>query len=140
MTARTSRGLRLAFAVAGLLISGYLVLLHYDSSIPLYCAGGGIIDCAGVLTSPQSVWFHLPVAAYGVLWFVVAGALAAAGLRAPEGRPGLRTATMAWLVAGAATVVFLVYDELVVIGRICMWCSIVHVLVLTSLILAILVE
>ena len=138
MTPRTSQGLRLGLAAAGLLISGYLVAVHYGH-VPLACADQGIVDCTGVLTSPQSSWFGVPVAVFGIAWFLVAGILALRARAAGAG-PEVRTANMAWLLVGAATVVYLVYLELVVIGRICMWCSFVHIIVLASLFLAILAE
>jgi len=134
MDARVSSGIRLVLAVVGLLISGYLTLLHYDAHVPLACVNVGIIDCAGVLTSPQSQWFHIPVAAFGLLWFVVAIVLAALGRR--DG--AAHTWSLIWAVIGACTVVFLVYDELIVIGRICAWCTLVHLIVLTSLVLVVL--
>ena len=127
---------RLILAVLGAGISVYLILVHYDSHVALACVESGIIDCVGVLTSPQSEWFHIPVAAFGLLWFVVAGTLAALALRSPD-RAALQTWGLIWVEIGAATVVFLVYEELIVIGRICMWCTLVHIIVLTSLVLAI---
>jgi uncharacterized membrane protein len=138
LTPRTSQGVRLALAGVGVAISAYLVAVHYGH-VPLYCADQGIVDCASVLTSPQSSWFGLPVAAFGVLWFLVAGLLALRARSAAAG-PAVRTANMAWLLVGAATVIYLVYLELVVVGRICLWCTAVHIIVLGSLFLAILAE
>jgi uncharacterized membrane protein len=138
LTPARSQALRAAIAAAGVLISAYLVAVHYGH-VPLVCADQGIVDCAGVLTSPQSSWFGLPVAVFGVAWFVVAGLLALRA-RAAGGAPALRAANLAWLLIGAATVIYLVYLELVVIGRICLWCTAVHVLVLGSLFLMILAE
>jgi len=134
MDRQRSERIRLVLAVLGLCISAYLTAVHYDAHVKLACSAVGIIDCAGVLTSPQSVWFHLPVAVYGLAWFLVAGALNWAVLRGAR----LAGAGLIWTLIGAATVVFLVYDELVVIGRICLWCSGVHLLVLASLVLAVL--
>lgn len=136
MSWRRSDAIRLALAVAGLLISAYLTLVHYDTAVPIACTNTGIINCADVLTSAQSVWFGLPVAVFGMAWFLVAGGLAVAGLRA--GDPARwRQASLAWTLVGAATVVFLVYEELVVINRICEWCTMVHLIVLASLVLVV---
>ncbi|MBX5464869.1 MAG: Vitamin K epoxide reductase [Clostridia bacterium] len=112
--------LRLALAGAGLAVSGYLTLLHWAPRA-LACPNAGLVDCASVLESGASVWWGVPVAAWGLLWFLVAGLLA---LRAGS---GLR---LLWAAAGALAVVGLVYTELFVVGAICLWCTLVHLLVL----------
>lgn len=128
-----SRLLRVALTVAGLAVSIYLTAVHYDASVPLACGHAGIVDCAQVVTSPESVWFGLPVAAWGLLWFAVMLILV---LLRPG--PGNWRATTAWTIAGGVVVVYLVYLELLVIGSICLWCTAVHVLVLTLLALQVL--
>lgn len=130
MTAPGLRWSRSALAAAGFAVSAYLTIVHYDAHVPLACSTRGIVDCAQVVTSPQSVWFGLPVAAFGLLWFAVALALALA-----RQTPGLLRANAVWTLIGAAVVVYLVYLELLVIGRICLWCTAVHVLVLALLVL-----
>jgi uncharacterized membrane protein len=136
VTARARDGLRLGLGGAGLLVSLYLTLLHYFSAVPLACPGsGGAIDCERVLTSPQAVVLGLPVAAWGLLWFVVAVALAASAFGGPlAGADWLGRARAAWSLVGALVVVYLIYTELLVIGKICLWCSTVHVLVLAMLV------
>lgn len=120
---------RVALCIVGLLISVYLTALHYDSRIPLVCHASGIVDCQGVLTSPQSTMLGLPVALYGILWFLVMGALALTSGRSAA--PGWITdATLIWTLIGAGAVAYLVYAELGLIGRICIWCTSVHVIVI----------
>ncbi|HEY5219509.1 MAG TPA: vitamin K epoxide reductase family protein [Gemmatimonadaceae bacterium] len=121
----------------GLLIAGYLTLLHYDSAVPLVCSAGSIIDCETVLGSASSVVLGVPVAAWGVLWFVVALALAVASARTHErGEPAtLRAVGLAWVLAGTAGVLWLVYQEIGVIGKICAWCTTVHVVILALLVI-----
>lgn len=124
---------RVALTGIGLGIAVYLTLVHY-SHVPLLCHASGIINCADVVTSPQSVAFGLPLAVWGMLWFVVAAVLAvwtAAGGAAAAA--SLRPARLAWTAAGALAVVYFVYLELIVIGHICLWCSGVHLIVLTLL-------
>ena len=123
------RGLRLALCAAGLLISAYLTALHYDTHIPLVCQASGIVNCEGVLTSPQSAWLGVPVALYGVLWFLVMGGLVLAGAR-PAAPSWLTDVSLLWTLIGAASVAYLVYSELGIIGRICIWCTSVHVIVI----------
>jgi uncharacterized membrane protein len=89
-------------------------------------------DCAQVLTSPESVVLGVPVAAYGLLWFAVALVLALGLLRRPT--PGLFRLNLVWTLIGTATVLYLVAVELLVVGRICIWCTAVHVIVLALLV------
>lgn len=138
MHLRSYNRIRLALASAGLLVAGYLTLLHYDSNIPLVCGAGtgSVVNCEQVLTSPSSVVFGVPVAVWGLLWFVVALGISVAALR--SGRPGepapLRAAAFAWTLVGTLSVLWLVYQEVGVIGKICAWCTVVHVLVLALLV------
>ncbi len=126
------RWIRPTLAAIGVVIAGYLTLLHFDSSVPLYCSNTGVIDCAQVLTSAQSVVLGLPVALYGLVWFIVAlwllwGAGAVGGWK--------ERAANIWTLIGAAVVVYLVYTELLVIGKICIWCTSVHIIVLAIFVL-----
>ncbi len=124
------RWARLGMALVGLGISVYLTVVHYGH-VPLACplARRGIVDCAAVVTSPQSVALGLPLAVWGIAWFVVTAALV---LRAG---PGQALAERAWATVGAVAVVYFVYLELFAVGRLCAWCTAVHLLVLANLIL-----
>ena len=136
MTLRSYDRLRLLLTVAGLLISGYLTLLHYDTNVPLVCSGGALVNCQQVLTSPSAFVMGIPVALLGLAWFVVALALAVLSARSRNaGEPAwLRTGGLAWVLAGTATVFWLVYQEIGVVGKICAWCTAVHVIVLALLV------
>ncbi len=139
MTRQSWDRLRVILAVLGLLVAGYLTLLHYDTSVPLACSDTGVVDCAAVLSSPYAMLLGLPVALWGVGWFTVAlglglGALARA--RGPE-PPALRWAGLLWSVVGGLFVAYLVSSELM-IGKMCLWCTGVHVLVLAILVILVL--
>ncbi len=140
MTRRGYDRWRVALAAAGLAISAYLTLLHYDTQVPLVCSGGSLVNCEQVLTSASSIVFGVPVAAYGLLWFVVALGLAWASLRvtAEVEPPRLRAAALWWTGIGMASVLWLVYQELGVVGKVCAWCTGVHVIVLVLLVLQVL--
>ena len=139
MSLRSYDRLRVALSAAGLLIAAYLTLLHYDSAVPLVCSGGSLVNCEQVLTSASAVVFGVPVAVYGVAWFAVALALAAASLRAAGAEShGLRVGGLAWTLVATAVVLWLVYQELGVIGKLCAWCTAVHVLVLALLVVQVL--
>ncbi len=140
MTLRGYDRWRAALAGLGVLVSGYLTLLHYDGRIPLVCTSGSLVNCEQVLTSPSSRVLGVPVAAFGLVWFLAALALAWGSLRprpAPE-PPGLRATALAWTAAGTASVLWLIYQELGVVGKVCVWCTIVHLLVLALLVLQVL--
>ncbi len=138
MRLRSYDRLRAGLAAAGLLIAAYLTLLHYDTSVPLVCGSGrgSVVNCERVLDSPSSVVLGVPVAAWGLLWFVVALGVAVVALRAGESgaSPSLRVAAFVWALVGTLSVLWLVYQEVGVVGKICAWCTAVHVLVLAMLV------
>lgn len=116
---------QVALVAIGLLITVYLTALHYDTQIPLVCSHDGIIDCQAVLSSPQSTWFGVPVSAYGGIWFLAYGAII---LTLRERTTGWRRA---WAMLGAGVVCYLVYVEFVQLGAICLWCSSLHLMILS---------
>jgi uncharacterized membrane protein len=129
-----------AAAVAGMLVSTYLVVVHY-TAIPLVCTTGGVVDCAAVTSSSFSVvpGTSVPVAILGIVWFAASGGLAlvaalAAWRRLPE-PAWLRSAHVIWAVAGLGSVLYLVFGE-ISLRRICEWCTVVHLLVFLSLLVA----
>ncbi len=137
MRLRSYDRLLVMLSAVGLAIAGYLTLLHYDSSVPLVCSGGSLVNCEQVLTTASSVVFGVPVAAWGLLWFAVSLALAilSSRSRGHVESPAWRSASLAWASIGTLSVFWLVYQELGVIGRICAWCTAVHVLVLALLVI-----
>jgi uncharacterized membrane protein len=133
---------RLMGSLAGVAVSGYLTVLHYDRALPLACSSAGVVNCERVLTSPQAVWLGAPVAVWGVVWFVLAATLAGASLAQPGAvEPAwIRRAGLAWAALGAGVVVGLIYTELVVVGAICLWCSVVHALVVGIFVVQVLTD
>lgn len=132
----------LLMAVAGLGVSIYLTIVHYDSAVQLVCNTTGLINCQDVTTSAYSVipGTTIPITIPGMLWFLALGALAFAGLRwAARGEredPRLRITTLGLTVAGLAFVIYLVFCEIVLVQRICEWCTVVHLLTLASFLIA----
>ena len=129
----TTRLWRLLLAAAGFGISVYLTLVHYDARVPLVCTDNAFIDCARVVTSPQSVVLGLPLAVWGMLWFAVLGMTI--WLRGERGA-WTQMLDLGWAVVGALSIVYFIYIELFVVGVLCLWCSIVHLLVLANLFIA----
>jgi uncharacterized membrane protein len=126
------RRLRLVAVVAGLAgvaVSVYLTVLHYQGVVPA-CPTTGPINCDAVLASRYAVLAgtSVPTSALGILWFGVSAAFWIAARR---------RAIYAWSVAGLASVLVLVFIEIVLVGAICLWCTAAHVLVLAQFLIAV---
>jgi uncharacterized membrane protein len=142
--ARSELGLTsiVAMAVVGIAIAGYLTAVHY-AKVPLACPTTGVINCQAVTSSAYSVvpGTSIPITVPGILWFAASGALAAIALvRIWQGRPelaNLRLAQLLWGVAGLVFVLYLVYAEIVVLHKLCEWCTVVHLLTLGTLLVAV---
>ena len=111
-------------AVIGLAVSAYLTLTHYFAEVPLACSTGGIVDCEQVTSSAESMLGPLPVAVLGLVWFAAFLVLLIAR-RGHSGGPLMR-AQVAWSIAGLLFVFYLVFAELFLIGAICLWCTVIH--------------
>lgn len=116
----------LALVLIGLALSVYLTYEHYTSSTTLACSDNGVVNCLQVTTSAQSKVFGIPVALLGLIYFVA---------MVPACLPVAWRSRAAWLRygrigAGAVGIVFvfyLLYSELFTIGKICLYCTGVHV-------------
>jgi uncharacterized membrane protein len=127
----------LVLALAGFAVSAYLTFAHYASTSILACSGSGLVNCERVTTSAQSIVVGVPVALLGLLWFGLTAALVSpAGWRSRA--PWVRWTRLADLAAGMAMVLWLIYAELFVIRAICLWCTVVHVLVFVLFVLVML--
>ena len=137
MTPRWVPPVTLVLSLVGVAVSGYLTYAHYTSPSVLVCSDKGIVNCTAVTTSAQSVFLGVPVALLGLLWWVVM-----AGLSLPlawrSTSLGVHRARLALSVAGIGFVLWLVYAEFVIIGKICLWCSVVHVLAFAMFVLVML--
>jgi len=116
-------------AVAGLLVSIYLTVLHYAGS-PAACPIGGLVNCELVLTSPYAVVAAttVPTSAAGILWFALTALLWTRRFGWTQ---------VAWSAIGMAVVLYLVFIEIVKLGAICLWCTVAHVLVLLIFLFAV---
>jgi uncharacterized membrane protein len=115
--------------LAGLAVSVYLTVLHYQGVVP-GCPTAGPINCDAVLSSRYAVLAgtSVPTSTLGILWFAVSAALWIAGRR---------QGIYAWSVTGLASVLALVFIEIVLVGAICLWCTAAHVLVLAQFLIAV---
>lgn len=113
--------------LAGIGAAGYLTLAHYSAKVVLACPESGLVNCAKVTQSPQSVILGVPVAVLGLVYFVAIAPLhLPAAWRNPS--PLLRRVRVAAAVAGIAMVLYLIYTELFTLDALCLWCTAVHVI------------
>jgi len=115
-----------AICLAGVAISIYLLIVHYDRGA-LICHTGGIVNCSKVLTSSSSVIFGIPVPIFGLVFVVGMGVICLPVAWRFE------AAWLAWgriaaAVVGMGMVIYLVAQEALVLHAICLWCTGVHVL------------
>ncbi|MCP4245938.1 MAG: vitamin K epoxide reductase family protein [bacterium] len=116
-----------ALALAGTAVSGYLTIDHYAESDLLVCSEGGTVNCGAVTTSAQSVLLGVPVALLGLLWFVgMAGLCLPVAWRASSRL--VHQARLLGALAGIGFVLWLIYAELIIVGAICLWCTVAHVI------------
>jgi uncharacterized membrane protein len=125
--ARPIPTLSLALALAGVGVSTYLTIAHYTSPEILACSASGTIDCARVTTSEQSTVLGIPVAVLGLVFFV-AMSLLCLPVAWRSDRRAVHRARLAATTIGIAFVLWLVYAEQFIIGAICLWCTVAHVL------------
>ncbi|MFF0575154.1 vitamin K epoxide reductase family protein [Streptosporangium saharense] len=117
----------LLLSVVGLAISAYLTLAHYDTAIRLVCAENSTIDCASVTSSSYSELMGIPVPVLGLLFFAAITALTTPWAWR-SASPLIRWVRLGSVIVGVLFVVYLVSAELLVLGKICLWCTAVHVI------------
>jgi uncharacterized membrane protein len=114
--------------------SVYLTITHFDTHITLACSDKGLVNCAEVTTSPQSMVFGIiPVAVIGLAYYVFMAVLNSPWVwrlqqtGSDQVAKILRYTRLGAIVAGMGFVLYLVFAELIQIGAICLWCTSVHV-------------
>lgn len=126
-------GMRLAsllVSLAGLGVSIYLTVEHYDTNLTLSCPANGTINCLKVTSSSYSLMAGIPVALLGLLFFA---AMAATFIPPASRWARMDEARLAAAGVGTVFVLYLVWAELFRIDAICLWCTSVHVLTLVLL-------
>ncbi|MGN6172953.1 MAG: vitamin K epoxide reductase family protein [Streptosporangiaceae bacterium] len=115
-------------SLAGLGVSVYLTVAHYSSSSILACSDNGLVNCAAVTTSSESMVFGVfPVAVLGLAFYVFMAAVTSPwAWRATW--PPISWARFGSVIVGMLFVLYLVYTELFTLDAICLWCTSVHVI------------
>lgn len=120
----------LVLSLGGLGVSIYLTIAHYSSTNILACSDKGVINCAKVTTSPESIVFGIfPVAVLGLAFYVFMVAVNTPWAWRAR-LPVIRWARLGSVIVGIFFVLYLVYTEVITLGNICLWCTGVHVVTL----------
>jgi len=134
MNKKTILTIFMILSVIGFLTSLYLVKNHYDNPIEgAFCDLSEGVSCSLVNTSIYSELFNVPVALFGALWFVILFFLSWKGMK-KDG--AVITALLGWNILGILFVVYLVIAE-IILQSICPFCTLVHIIVLTTLALSV---
>jgi uncharacterized membrane protein len=116
----TKRMIIAALALAGIFISLYLTLYKMGIVGELSCSIG---SCETVNTSKWSRFLGLPVAAWGVLFYLDVFAISMAGTsQRLETSTGISAILVVQAAIGVLFSAWLTYLELAVIHAICIWC------------------
>jgi len=108
-------------------MSIYLTVEHFLNGSSLACPNTGVINCAKVTSSPQSVIFGIPVPVLGLVFFAWMIAVnSPPAWRWP--RPEVRLARLLSVIVGIGFVIYLIYAELFLVGNICLECTSIHVI------------
>ena len=124
-----------ALALAGIFISLYLTLYKLGVIGELTCSIG---SCETVNTSKWSTFLHLPVAAWGLLFYSEVFVISLLGTMPRfENEPLVSILLVADAGIGVLFSAWLTYLELAVIHAICIWCVTSAAIVLTILVVSI---
>ena len=112
-------------AIAGVGVSGYLTLIHYDEAA-LIC---GVGDCHTVQSSRYAEIAGIPIAILGALMYATVLALAAFRWRRPDSSAAtLTSVAFAVALSGVGYAAYLTWLEIAVIKAICQWCVVSAIL------------
>jgi uncharacterized membrane protein len=114
----------LVLALFGLGDSTYLTVEHYTGSTTLACSDTGAVNCLKVTTSQWSHIGPIPVAVFGLAFFVGMSVLCLPWAWQVRELDPLRTLGA---VVGVLSAIYLVWVELFQVDAICVWCTAVHV-------------
>ncbi|MGI0141913.1 MAG: vitamin K epoxide reductase family protein [Candidatus Micrarchaeales archaeon] len=119
---------QLLLSLLGLAISIYLTIAHYFAALPVICPTVGIVDCGTVLGSSFAVIFGIPSSALGIVFFIVMIALLVRFDKEIQ---------LYWNIIGFLSLFYFWYAEYM-LGKICLYCTAIHVIVILLLISAVL--
>ena len=118
----------LVLSLAGLGVSIYLTVQHYTAATSfLGCPATSTFNCQKVTTSAESIIFGIPVAVFGLAFYVFMVAVNTPWAWRSR-LPAIYWARLGSIVLGIVFVLYLIYTELFTIGAICVDCTSVHII------------
>ncbi len=124
-----------ALALAGIFLALYLLLYKLGMIGALTCSVG---SCETVNTSKWATFIGIPVAGWGVAWYLATFVIAVVSI---QGRyadsPSISIVMILMTASGLIFSAWLTYLELFVIHAICQWCVVSAILVLVMFILSV---
>jgi len=119
-------------SILGILTSIYLVYSFYNPNSSEFCNISQKISCEKVTTSKYAVFLGVPVSILGIFFFLTSFLLTNSLNKTHNDSIYF----LAWNSLGLAFVVYLIFVEFL-LKSICMWCTLIHITLLISFILAI---
>lgn len=133
MSAR-SRILITLFALVGLGAASMSTWVHYrliqDASYASFCDISATVSCTSAYQSQYGSMFGVPVAIFGVLWFVVTLALVVVERASTSARDNVPGYLLAWSTAGLAVIFYLAYGAFFVLHTVCLMCVTTYIAVI----------
>jgi uncharacterized membrane protein len=124
-------------ALSGVAVSVYLTIAHFTDPDLLVCGDSETVSCSTVTSSAQATFVGVPVALLGLLWFVGMLVLCLPAAWNANWRY-VHLARVIGVLGGIGFVLWLVYAELIIIGAICLWCTVAHVIALALFVVVVL--
>ncbi|MGI0100687.1 MAG: vitamin K epoxide reductase family protein [Candidatus Micrarchaeaceae archaeon] len=112
--------------ILGIIDAGYLTIVHFMPSALDCPTINGLVNCETVLSSSFAEVFGVPLAILGLIWFVASLLFVAFGSN--------RIARNIWMIIGAGGVMYSFVAQSVV-GRICVFCLALDILIIASVLL-----
>ncbi len=117
------RNLLMLVLVLGVIDSVYLTIVHFLPGTLLCPTVGTIVNCEAVLSSAFSTVFGVPLAVLGLVWFVASFLFLVLGYN--------KIVKNVWMIVGIGGVLYSIAAQSV-IGRICIYCASLDVLIALS--------
>jgi uncharacterized membrane protein len=122
----------LIFGLTGLIVSIYLFQDYFLKDDGYLCEVTSFFSCSLARDSPYSVLFGVPLGAWGALWFVIFLSFVYFEFKEKL----WSKAMLIWSACGILFVAYFVRAE-ILIGSICPYCSITHLMVIVLFMLSI---
>jgi protein-disulfide isomerase/uncharacterized membrane protein len=131
---RTHRLLFWLFTLLGLGASATSAWVHHQlltqPSFTSFCDVNETVNCANAYLSPYGYLFGVPVAVFGVLWFVLVAALLLAARPGSAIEANVPGYLLALTTLGLGVILYLAYGAFFVLGTVCLLCLTTYVAVI----------